>query len=90
MAAILARSALARLPLLLAASCLGTGAALLGGRALLERTPPLTPATETHTLERVRRWSPDPERRREASLLLEAGSQVRNDPGERRRLLRGQ
>jgi len=90
MAAIFARCALTRLPLLLAASCLGTGAALLGGRALLARTPPLTPATEPHTLERVRRWSPDPERRREASLLLEVGAQARNDPAERRRLLRGQ
>lgn len=81
---------MARLPLLLAASCLGTGAALLAGRALLETIPPLTPVTDRTTLERVRRWSPDPERRREASLLLEAGAQARNDPGERRRLLRGQ
>lgn len=61
---------LARLSLLLVVSCLGTGAALLGGRALLERRAPLTPETSTTELKREWRWSPDPERRREAALLL--------------------
>lgn len=59
-----------RLSLLLAASCLGTGAALLGGRALLSQLPPLTPASASGQLERLRRWAPDPVVRREASLLL--------------------
>jgi soluble lytic murein transglycosylase len=61
---------LTRLSLLLAASCLGTGAALVGGRALLEKLPPLTPATPSSQLERLRRWAPDPGLRREANLLL--------------------
>ena len=61
---------LARLPLLLLVSCLGTGAALLGGRALLERRPALTPEASISQLQREWRWSPDPQRRREASLLL--------------------
>ncbi|MFM7465077.1 MAG: transglycosylase SLT domain-containing protein [Cyanobium sp.] len=61
---------MARLPLLLLVSCLGTGAALLGGRALLERRPALTPAASISELQREWRWSPDPQRRREASLLL--------------------
>ncbi|MFM7264622.1 MAG: hypothetical protein ACKOZW_03320, partial [Cyanobium sp.] len=81
-----------RLSLLLAVSCLGTGAALLGGRALLERRPALTPLSPTPTLEQVRRWSPDPERRREASLLLASRleGQNENDPADELRLLRGQ
>lgn len=61
---------LARLPLLLLVSCLGTGAALLGGRALLERRPALIPEASISQLQREWRWSPDPQRRREASLLL--------------------
>jgi len=61
---------LARLPLLLLVSCLGTGAALLGGRALLERRPSLTPDASIRQLQREWRWSPDPQRRREAALLL--------------------
>lgn len=61
---------MARLPLLLLVSCLGTGAALLGGRALLERRPSLTPEASIPQLEREWRWSPDPQRRREAALLL--------------------
>ena len=61
---------LARLPLLLLVSCLGTGAALLGGRALLERRPALTPEASISQLQQEWRWSPDPQRRREAALLL--------------------
>ncbi|MEB3318519.1 MAG: lytic transglycosylase domain-containing protein [Cyanobacteriota bacterium] len=61
---------LARLSVLLAVSCLGTGGALLAGRALLGLRPPLTPAVPTARLERVWRWSPDPLRRRDAALLL--------------------
>ena len=79
-----------RLSLLLAVSCLGTGAALLGGRALLDQRPALTPLTSLPTLERARRWSPDPERRREASLLLASRLEGRNEPGGELRLLRGQ
>ena len=81
---------LARLSLLLAASCLGTGAALLGGRALLEQRPPLTPLTPEATLARVRRWSPDPGRRREASLLLASRLQEPDPAKAELRLLRGQ
>jgi soluble lytic murein transglycosylase len=61
---------LARLPVLLAVACLGTGGALLAGRALLGLRPPLTPDWSTARLEREWRWSPDPGRRREAALLL--------------------
>ena len=78
-----------RLATLLAVSCLGTGAALLGGRALLERQPAPTPGTPVSVLERQRRWSPDPGRRREASLLL-LSKQKSPDPSWERRLLRGQ
>lgn len=80
--------ALTRLSLLLAASCLGTGAALLAGRALLGLQPALTPESGSATLERVRRWAPDPARRREAALLLH--SRYEDDAQLRRRLLRGQ
>lgn len=78
-----------RLSLLLAVSCLGTGAALLGGRALLERRPALTPLSPTPTLEQVRRWSPDPERRREASLLLASRLPAEEAAAQELRLLRG-
>ena len=81
---------LTRLSLLLAVSCLGTGIALLGGRALLASRPPLTPATPTPTLERLRRWSPDPWQRREASLLLERQAEAAADPKRQVRLLAGQ
>jgi len=83
-----ATHALDRLPLLLAVSCLGTGAALVGGRALIGQLPPLTPDKGSSALERVRRWSPDPERRREASLLLH--SRYPDDGRLRQALLRGQ
>ncbi|MFN6355794.1 MAG: transglycosylase SLT domain-containing protein [Cyanobacteriota bacterium] len=61
---------MARLSLLLAISCLGTGGALLAGRGLLGLQPALTPEQSTAQLERLWRWSPDPQRRREAALLL--------------------
>ena len=80
---------LARLPLLLALTCLGSGAALGGGRALLTLLPAPDPNTPTPTLERLRRFSPDPERRREASLLL-LPRQAKGDLASERRLLRGQ
>ncbi len=78
---------MARLPLLLSLSCLGTGLALVGGRALLARQPALTPATATDRLEWLQHWDADPWRRREASLLLAARSK---DPQEQRQWLRGQ
>jgi soluble lytic murein transglycosylase len=78
-----------RLAPLLAVSCLGTTAALLAGRQLLERRPPLTPLTPVAALESQRRWSPDPGRRREASLLL-LSRQRNPDPARERRALRGQ
>ena len=78
---------MARLSTLLAVSCAGTAAALLGGRALLERLPTPTPATSATTLERLRRWSPDPWRRREASLLLEGAAESAGDRHLQRRLL---
>lgn len=78
---------MARLPLLLSLSCLGTGLALVGGRALLARQPALTPATTTDRLEWLQHWDADPWRRREASLLLAARSK---DPQQQRQWLRGQ
>jgi soluble lytic murein transglycosylase len=68
-------------------SCLGSMAALLAGRALLEQLPGPTPLSSSADLERLRRWSPDPERRREASLLLQGRT---DDPDRRAALLAGQ
>lgn len=73
---------------LLAVSCLGTGAALLGGRALLAQAPAPNPSLSPVRLERLRRWSPDPALRREASLLLLA--RAPGDPRRRFALLRHQ
>jgi soluble lytic murein transglycosylase len=78
---------LPRLPQLLALSCLGSLAALVAGRALLERLPAPTPLSASADLERIRRWSPDPWRRREASLLLQGRT---DDPERRAALLAGQ
>lgn len=65
---------------MLAISCLGTGGALLAGRgALLKLQPPLTPEHSTAQLEKLWRWSPDPQRRREAALLL-ASRSGQSDP----------
>lgn len=77
-----------RLTTLLAVSCLGTAAALVGGRQLLSQLPALTPATPTRHLELQRRWAPDPARRREASLLLL--DQAAGDRQRQGRLLMGQ
>ena len=81
---------LTRLSMLLAVSCLGTGVALVGGRTLLASLPPLTPDTPAPTLERLRRWSPDPWQRREASLLLERQAEAAADPQRQAQLLAGQ
>ena len=77
-----------RLTTLLAVSCLGTAGALVGGRQLLNLLPPLTPATPAVSLERQRRWAPDPARRREAGLLLL--DQAAEDRQRQGRLLMGQ
>lgn len=79
-----------RLPRLLAVSCLGTAGVLLAGWALLGLRPALTPLTDAASLERVRRFSPDPARRREASLLLAARPEAAADPRRQRQLLRHQ
>ncbi|MCP9888603.1 lytic transglycosylase domain-containing protein [Cyanobium sp. ATX 6A2] len=84
-----------RLPLFLAVSCLGSAALLLGGRLLLQQRPALTPQLSNRSLERSWRLDPDPQRRREAALLL-AGRGGANSQGDHtlldaeRRLLRGQ
>lgn len=62
---------------------------LLGWR-LLELRPALTPRTAATELERLRRFSPDPARRREASLLLAARPEADADPRRLRQLLRHQ
>lgn len=79
-----------RLSTLLAVSCLGSGIALLGGRALLERQAPLTPLSSTRLLESTWRRSPDPQRRREAALLLQARAAAAGDLVRQRQLLRHQ
>ncbi|WP_185466587.1 lytic transglycosylase domain-containing protein [Synechococcus sp. BSA11S] len=76
-------------PLTLALTVIGSGALLLLGRLLLQQRPLPTPDTPALDLERIRRWDPDPERRREAGLLLLPASSS-EDPSDQRRLLRGQ
>ncbi|MEY3757707.1 MAG: hypothetical protein RLZZ263_861, partial [Cyanobacteriota bacterium] len=61
---------LARLSQLLAITCLGTGTALLLGQTLLRLGPKPNPDTPRWALQSLRRLAPDPELRREASLLL--------------------
>ncbi|MEB3202770.1 MAG: lytic transglycosylase domain-containing protein [Synechococcus sp.] len=73
---------------MLAITCLGSGTLLVAGRALLAQIPAADPNTPTANLELVRRLSPDPQRRREANLLLLA--RQGQDPARERRLLRGQ
>ncbi|MDM7958737.1 MAG: lytic transglycosylase domain-containing protein [Synechococcus sp. WH 8007] len=69
--------------------CLGTGVALAAGRAWLVRlAPPLTPNSSAAELSRNRRRSLDPDRRRDAALLLSA--QAGSTPEQRRAWLRGQ
>ena len=67
---ILCQLPLARLPQLLAITCLGTGAAFACGQALLELGTKPNPDTPRQVLEVIRRLAPDPTARREASLLL--------------------
>ena len=73
---------------LLAVTCLGTGAALVAGRAALSRLPQPTPESSSASLERIRRFAPDPILRREAALLLAA--RTAGDPQRERQLLAGQ
>ena len=69
--------------------CVGTGVALAAGRAwLVHLAPPLTPNSSTAELSRNRRRSLDPDRRRDAALLLSA--QAGSTPEQRRAWLRGQ
>ena len=83
---------LRRLPLLLAVTCLGSGVLLLLGRQLLQKQSPITPSMTSGELRRVRRLDPNPERRREAALLLsqEHGSADGADPRRQRDWLRNQ
>ena len=75
--------------LLIGLTCLGSGVALAAGRqALLQLAPPLTPAASTAQLQRAYRGSVDPQRRRDAALLLIARSQP--SAQQRQRWLRGQ
>ena len=76
-------------PLLIGLTCLASGAVLAAGRGLLlQLAPPLTPASPAAELERSRHWSVDPQRRRDAALLLSARD--RTTDLQRTRLLRGQ
>ena len=79
---------MARLPLLLALTCLGSGAGLVAGRALLTWIPAADPQISSSSLKGLAWLSPDPERRREARLLLV--QRQGNDPAGERVLLRGQ
>ena len=75
--------------LLIGATCLGSGIALAAGRQLLlQLAPPLNPSSSTAQLLAARRLSIDPQRRRDAALLLSA--QPDRPAAERRRLLQGQ
>ena len=85
---ILCQLPLARLDQLLAITCLGTGAALASGQALLELGPQPNPDTPTWALQSLRRLAPDPSLRREASLLL--ASENEDDPAAQQRLLKSQ
>ncbi len=75
--------------LLIGLTCLGTGLALVAGRELLsQRGVELDPTTPPAELGRIRHASADPERRREAALLLSARPET---PAARQvLLLRGQ
>ena len=74
---------------LIAFTCLASGAALAAGRQLLlQLAPPLTPQRSDADLRRARHWSVDPERRRDAALLL--SGREGTPPAQRIQLLRGQ
>jgi soluble lytic murein transglycosylase len=81
-----APGSLRRLPLLLAATCLGSGGILLIGRHLLRLQPPLTPELKAADLQRIWRLDPDPTRRREAALLLSRSSHSTDDNPRQQRL----
>ena len=75
--------------LLIGATCLGSGIVLASGRqALVQLAPPLTPASSSAALEAARFRGVDPQRRRDAALLLSA--QPQRTAQERQRLLQGQ
>ena len=59
--------------LLIGATCLGSGIALAAARqALVRLAPPLNPASSSAALQAARWRSLDPQRRRDAALLLSA------------------
>ena len=72
----------------IAGTALITLAALLVGRQLLAWQPEPTPDSSSSRLEQELRWSPDPERRRLAALLL--ASRDGNQPLQQWQRLRGQ
>ncbi|MCP9849657.1 transglycosylase SLT domain-containing protein [Cyanobium sp. Morenito 9A2] len=74
--------------MLIALTCAGSLALLLAGRWALQQRAALTPASPGRQLSWVRHGEVDPQRRREASLLLVARAQ--GDPKAQRRLLAGQ
>ena len=75
--------------LLIGLTCLASGVALAAGRQLLvQLAPPLTPTTPAALITLSRHWSVDPERRREATLLLTAEPDTA--PERRLRLLTSQ
>jgi soluble lytic murein transglycosylase len=81
---------LRRLPLLLAITCLGSSGLLLLGRQLLRQTPSITPLLATDELRRIRRLDPNPQRRREAALLLSQEAGTGADPRRQHDWLRNQ
>ena len=75
--------------LLIGLTCLGSGVVLAAGRQLLlQLAPPLNPASPQAAVEAARYRSIDPQRRRDAALLLSV--EPGRTPQERRRLLQGQ
>ena len=75
--------------LLIGATCLGSGIALAVARqAVVHLAPPLNPNSSTAALKAARFRSLDPERRRDAAMLL--SDQPERTPAERQQLLRGQ
>ena len=75
--------------LLIGLCCLGSGIALAAGRqALLQLAPSLNPSTSRAALLNSRQRSVDPQRRRQAALLLSARAD--SSVPQRRQWLRGQ
>ncbi|MBM5806758.1 MAG: lytic transglycosylase domain-containing protein [Cyanobacteria bacterium M_surface_10_m2_179] len=75
--------------LLIGATCLGSGITLAASRQLLvQLAPPLNPSATTTQLQAARQLSIDPERRRDAALLLSAQPDL--GAPQRRLLLQGQ